>query len=219
MSFTTGTATGGYLTSWNSLYNTSTATTTTATLSATAQMLYEDSFENPRKRQELTDSELEHLVRQRGGIASFPKTRMLHPGFDPFAPPDEHDLYDQRTVRSERDCYELPKMNAKILLPDGSLLHLDRHGNYSIEDDHAKVVYKANRVREFNPYINASDLLEQFIKFLATVGVLQKEVLEVPINVFIHWLVYKAAERDGDEVKDTPKPVDVLPQRFITAPA
>ena len=92
-------------------------------------------------------------------------------------------------------------------------------GNYSIEDDHARVVYKANRIREFNPYVSASDLLEEFIKFLGVAGVLQREVLNMPINVFIHWLIYKAAERDGDEVRDVPEPLSVIPRQFLGAPA
>jgi len=99
-------------------------------------------------------------------------------------------------------------------LPDGAKLSIDAHGNYTIHDAAAKVVYKANRIREFNPYVNASDLLEDFIRDMGQYGVRQSELLGLPVNVFIHWLILKAAQRDGDEAR-VPSPQAVLPKREI----
>lgn len=53
--------------------------------------------------------------------------------------------------------------------------------------------------REFNKYINASDLLEEFIKWLGEQGVKQGEVMELPVELFIKWLIIKACEQDEEE--------------------
>lgn len=84
-------------------------------------------------------------------------------------------------------------------LPDGSTLHIDAAGNYRIEDEDALVTYAANRQREFNRYVNASDLLEEFIEFVHGVGGIDKQAfLRLPIELFIRWLVIRAAEADGE---------------------
>lgn len=85
-------------------------------------------------------------------------------------------------------------------LPDGAKLFIDFNGNYEIIEHNAKVTYKANSNREFNQYINTSDLLEDFIGDLGALGVKQGEVLEVPLEAFINWLVLKAADADGEPV-------------------
>lgn len=92
--------------------------------------------------------------------------------------------------------------NQTIELPDGSKLVTDDKGNHKIEDRDAKVTYQANRVREFNPYINASDLLAKFVGFVGGLGVRQAEVLGLPIELFINWLVIEAAEKDKDPIPD-----------------
>ncbi len=52
---------------------------------------------------------------------------------------------------------------------------------------------------EFNRYINASDLLEEFIRWLGTQRVRQSEVMALPIDLFIKWLILRACEQDGEE--------------------
>ncbi len=92
----------------------------------------------------------------------------------------------------------------KAKLPDGSIIDIDKDGNYTIDDKNAKRVYKAHRILEFNKYLNASDLLESFIEDLGKANVKQGEVLQVPIEMFINWLIHRAAEADND-----PMPQDV----------
>lgn len=104
-------------------------------------------------------------------------------------------------------------------LHDGAKLRIDMQGNYTIEDTEAKVIYKANRVREFNPYLNASDLLEKFIKDMGEEDVRQNELLKLPVSVFIHWLVLQAAVKDGDSTDDLPSLKDVLPIVLPALPA
>jgi hypothetical protein len=89
--------------------------------------------------------------------------------------------------------------------PDGTIIEIDINGNIKIIDDNAKIVYKASRFREFNKYINASDLLEEFIRFSGSLGVRQSEVLNIPIELFINWLILKAAEQDGEPLNDMPQ--------------
>ena len=62
--------------------------------------------------------------------------------------------------------------------------------------------------RILSKYLNASDILEEFIQDLGReLGVKQSEVLAIPIELFINWLIIKAAEEDGkaEEYKDIPK--------------
>lgn len=64
---------------------------------------------------------------------------------------------------------------------------------------------------KFNKFVNASDLLKDFIKFLGEIGVNQKQFLDLPIEIFINWLVIMAAKADGEappedvRVKDHPR--------------
>jgi hypothetical protein len=63
----------------------------------------------------------------------------------------------------------------------------------------------------FNKYINASDMLEEFIKFLGTHNVRQGEVMGLPMDLFIKWLIIRAAEADNeptDVVFQLPAPKD-----------
>jgi hypothetical protein len=53
--------------------------------------------------------------------------------------------------------------------------------------------------REFNKYVNASDLLEEFIRYLGTQGVRQREIRDMPIDLFIKWLVIRACEEEQEE--------------------
>lgn len=53
--------------------------------------------------------------------------------------------------------------------------------------------------REFNRYINASDLLEEFIGFLGEHDVRQSEVMSMPLELFIKWLIIRACEEDQEE--------------------
>lgn len=95
--------------------------------------------------------------------------------------------------------------NATYVAPDGSLLTIDKRGGLQVDDSEAKVVYKANRVREFNPFINASDQLEKFIGAVGKIkGVDQSNLLKLPVEAFINWLIRQAAEKDGDSTENLP---------------
>lgn len=102
---------------------------------------------------------------------------------------------------------ELPKgREVRVPLGDGSTLYVDSNGNFRVDDKNAKVVYKANRVREFNPFVNASDLLAEFLRYVGTLGVRRSEVQTLPLGLFVNWLVIRAAEIDAD-----PVPADIVP--------
>lgn len=91
----------------------------------------------------------------------------------------------------------------RIELPDGAILEINADGSYRVIDSTAKITYKANRVREFNRYINASDLLEEFIDFVDNIGGFDKQrFLNLPIETFIQWLVLRAAQADGETVEE-----------------
>ena len=86
----------------------------------------------------------------------------------------------------------------KLHLPDGSILELEKDGSYKLNDANAKIKYKACPLREFNPFVDASDKLEAFIKYCGTLGVNKKEMLHLPINLFIAWLIVEAAKMDKE---------------------
>jgi hypothetical protein len=108
-----------------------------------------------------------------------------------------------------------------ISFPDGTIIDFKLDGSFEINDKNAKVVYRANRSHDFNPFINASDKLEEFIKFCGEIGVRQGDMLNIPIKQFVQWLVIEAARADGDksiplELPDLTKPRCRTCQRFIS---
>jgi len=116
------------------------------------------------------------------------------------------------------DCSDKPLLKdgneITIEMPDGTLIQMQKNGNFTVDDKDSKVVYKGNRIREFNRFINASDLLQEFICFLGKQGLRQSEVLSVPIELFVSWLVPQAAEADGEENPEDIVPVENHP-KFI----
>jgi hypothetical protein len=87
-------------------------------------------------------------------------------------------------------------------LPDGARLEYDADGSYRMIDADARVTYRACRFREFNRFLNASDLLEEFISDAGALGARQSDMMQGALALFVNWLVLKAAEADGD----TPPP-------------
>ena len=91
----------------------------------------------------------------------------------------------------------------KVKLKDGSIISIDAKGNFVVNDKNAKVIYKGNRIKEFNRYINASNILEEFIQFLGDhYNAKQSDVLKVPLELFINFLIIRASQEDGDEFDD-----------------
>lgn len=108
-----------------------------------------------------------------------------------------------------------PNFTGEVPLPDGATLIFDR-GNYRIEDKDAKVTYRANHIRQFNRYLNASDLLQDFIRDIGDLGARQSDVLTVPVELFINWLIVQAARQDQDKPARLIDPRCRWCQRFIT---
>jgi len=92
-----------------------------------------------------------------------------------------------------------------ITMPNGAILTVNEDGSYEMVDD-GKIIYKGCKVREFNRFIKASDLLEEFIIFMGQkFNVWQGEILQIPIELFINWLIIRTCQEDGDDI-----PQDVL---------
>jgi hypothetical protein len=58
--------------------------------------------------------------------------------------------------------------------------------------------YRQPPPRHFNRFLNASDLMEEFVREMGELGVKQGEFMKLPTDLFINWLVIKAAEADGE---------------------
>lgn len=97
------------------------------------------------------------------------------------------------------DLMELERGHPHHLkLPDGSSLYVDRDGNWHVDDSAQQVVYKANTVREFNPYVSCSDIMEQFIGLCGKLGLKRQQLLQLPVELFIRFLILEAAKKDGE---------------------
>lgn len=55
-------------------------------------------------------------------------------------------------------------------------------------------------------------MVAEFVEYARSLGVAQDEVLQLPLNLFISWLIISAAERDGD-----PLPAHVTPREQLVA--
>ncbi len=97
-----------------------------------------------------------------------------------------------------------PGTKLECKLPDGSAISVKEDGSYEIKDIDAKIVYKANRLREFNTYINVSDRLGEFVKYCGEQNVTQDEMMDLPIKLFIGWIVLQAAKADREPEPDIP---------------
>jgi hypothetical protein len=102
-------------------------------------------------------------------------------------------------------------------MPDGSKVIIGADGGFTIDDKYARRLYKAAKVHDFNPFLNAADLIEEYIQELVPQGIRQDEVLHLEIEKFIFWLVHKAAEKDNDPIpQDIPRLPDL--RRIKTLP-
>lgn len=101
-------------------------------------------------------------------------------------------------------------------LPDGAIFDIKADGSYEILDKDAKVTYRACNIRDFNPFLNASDKLEDFIRYCGSLGVKQQEMLKLPMELFIAWLVLEAAKLDNEPEPDDIKLIPSL--RKVTKP-
>lgn len=133
----------------------------------------------------------------------------------PHSPP-KPSFRDYLKTRSAVDIH--PGWRGKVNLPDGSIIKIDRHGNYEVVDDQAVVRYKACRFREFNRYLNASDLLEEFIRDAGKLGVKQHQVVSGLFGAFLHWLIIRAAEADGDPIPEEILPLEQQPNLLPAPP-
>jgi hypothetical protein len=95
----------------------------------------------------------------------------------------------------------MPLTEGRYKLPDGTLIVVDAKGNTIVQNKAKQVTYRSAE-REFNPFINASDLLAEFIRDLGGLGVANDKIMRVPLDFYIHWLVVRAALADGDVVQD-----------------
>lgn len=91
------------------------------------------------------------------------------------------------------------KLEHKLILADGTIIYVEKDGSFKIDDKNAKTVYRGCPTRDFNSYINASDKLEEFIKYCGEVGVKQGDMFGLPLELFIKWLVIEAARADGEK--------------------
>ena len=87
-----------------------------------------------------------------------------------------------------------------LSMHDGCMINITNEGSWWIDDTNGKRVYNRAPQRGFNPYMNTSDMMEQFMADMAEMGFTQDQFLRLPTEVFINWLILRAAEHDGDEV-------------------
>jgi len=94
------------------------------------------------------------------------------------------------------------KPNSLLELPDGTIIDIEDDHHYTIHDSNTRVAREHCTIQAFNRFLNASELLEAFIKDMAPSGIRQDQVLKVPIEGFINWLIFQAAKADGDDLPE-----------------
>ena len=123
----------------------------------------------------------------------FPVHTLLHVFMDP------QDMYNgmPSTITLEKG-YDF-----KVVCPDGTVVQTNERGEAFVVQPGAN---PPRRRRDFeggpNQYLTASDLLGEFIEMLGQRGVLQGDILEIPVGLFVHWLVIEAAKADDEPVPD-----------------
>lgn len=121
--------------------------------------------------------------------------------YDPKKPPDviQHGVVEipAHRVAQGLQWYKV-EPNTVLELPDGTIIDVEDKYRFKVYEDNAQVTREACRIQAFNRFLNASEMLEAFIKDCAPAGVKQNQILKVPVEAFINWLIYKAAESDGD---------------------
>lgn len=117
--------------------------------------------------------------------------------------------FDDDDIDGVRGYYKLELGHDYVIkLPDDTKLELKSDGSFQVIDKDAKITYQASRIKEFNPYLNASDRLEEFIKYCIGMGLNKQDMLDLPVKTFIAWLIIEAAKADRDPVPDN---VSLLP--------
>ena len=206
--FNSNTPTGGTLAP-NIFFSGSTSTSTTATNITTSWLdntgdfdwtLRRDSLGSISRRQRIIMQGLPPtllLPSDKGIDASQPVNILLDEMFDTLTP---HGIDEMNKITRQINFINLNEVDFKglIKMKDHTLLRIHDDGNFEIHDGAAQTIYKSNRIRDFNKYIEGSSLLEDFIKDCGTAGIRQSEFMSIPIEVFIHWLIYKAALKDDD---------------------
>lgn len=110
-----------------------------------------------------------------------------------------YDLYDAPRRVRPKDVLEMP---------DGSVIEVDEHGNWVIRGDDATIRHRAHWNRDFNPFVNAGELVADFIDYVRVeVGLRPELISQLPLGPFVNWLIIEAAERDGDPIPDGVRPL------------
>jgi hypothetical protein len=95
----------------------------------------------------------------------------------------------------------IPEDGCRLVLPNDVEVNVAPNGVIRISDVDAKVFYEA-APRPFNKFLNTSDVLELFIRYLGSQRVRQRHVMQMPLGLFINWLIIEAATADGDPADD-----------------
>lgn len=105
--------------------------------------------------------------------------------------------YDDRWVQSFANKVKMFQISNNTFKTTGMTTQTMQDFDYIKGED--LPVRRKTPPREFNPYINASDLLEEFIRYAGENGARQGDVLTLPIELFVKWLVIRACEQDDEE--------------------
>lgn len=91
-----------------------------------------------------------------------------------------------------------------IKLPDGAVIEMHSDGSFTIDDANAVNVYRGNPTYNFNTYLNASDRIEEFIQYCGAHGISKQDMMDLPMSLFIGWLILEAARADEEEEDEAP---------------
>lgn len=113
---------------------------------------------------------------------------------------DSRAMYESLAFCSFREIHLPEGANAKttLTLPNNTVVTIHADDSITIDDSNEKRLYDAHPRYGFNPYLNCSDLLESFVGWCKDQNVSRGDFKNLPISLFILWIITEAAVKDGD---------------------
>ena len=105
-------------------------------------------------------------------------------------------------IAKELQSDQVDLLPGEYNLPGGAVLKIAADNSYVIDDSNHKIVHKANPNPDFNEAFCVSEVLEQFMDYVAKLQLTKEQFMELPIRLFMLWLIIESCKKDGEPVPE-----------------
>jgi len=105
-------------------------------------------------------------------------------------------------IAKELQANQVDLLPGEYNLPGGAVLKIATDNSYTIDDSNHKTVHKANPNPDFNEAFCVSEVLEQFMAYVADLKLTKEQFMELPIRLFMLWLIIESCKKDGEPVPE-----------------